>query len=85
MQKKYDYYVAGRWRNRDAIQEVVQILREIGYSVYCFFENPCEGDGIFIQTDEQTDPEMMMKSFESLPNWRKIQHFVRFLKRIWEL
>ena len=66
----YDYFVAGRWRNRDAVREVAQSLRAAGHSVYCFIDNPYEGDGILFETHDQADPEAMMASLESIENWQ---------------
>jgi len=31
-----DFFVAGSWRNRDAIEEVLTVLDEVGASAYCF-------------------------------------------------
>lgn len=36
---KYDFYVAGRWRNKDMVEHVVQSVRAAGYSVFSFLEN----------------------------------------------
>lgn len=35
----HDFFVAGRWRNKQAIEEVVQAIRGSGKTVYCFLEN----------------------------------------------
>ncbi len=35
---KYDYFIAGRWRNRDAINEIVEQLRAAGKTVHSFTE-----------------------------------------------
>ena len=31
-----DFFVAGSWRNRDAIADVVAVLDDVGASAYCF-------------------------------------------------
>jgi hypothetical protein len=31
-----DFFVAGSWRNRDAIEQVLTVLDEVGASAYCF-------------------------------------------------
>lgn len=31
-----DFFVAGSWRNRDAIEEVLEALDQVGASAYCF-------------------------------------------------
>jgi len=36
---KYDFYVAGRWRNKDMVEHVVKSVRGVGYSVFSFLEN----------------------------------------------
>lgn len=68
--KKYDYFVAGRWRNRDQIKEVVRRLRDMEYRVYCFIENNFDGDGIFFSTDDQANPDAMMEAFEKGADWQ---------------
>lgn len=36
---RYDFYVAGRWRNKDVVESVVKSVRTAGYSVFSFLEN----------------------------------------------
>ncbi|SRR5579885_1956000 len=36
---KYDFYVAGRWRNKEVVENTVSMLRSAGYSVFSFLEN----------------------------------------------
>lgn len=67
---KYDYFIAGRWRNRDEIKKVVEKLRSAGKAVYCFIENEYDGHGIVQKTDPNHDIEAMMKTSESLKDWR---------------
>lgn len=66
----YDYIVVGRWRNRDKVNEVVQVLRQAGKKVYCFTDNVYEGDGITFETHNQADPEAMMQQFEATEDWQ---------------
>lgn len=41
---KYDFFVAGRWRNHEAVCEVLDIIRDSGKTAYCFIENTWEGE-----------------------------------------
>lgn len=34
-----DFYIAGRWRNRETIKEVTEAVRAQGYTAFCFLEN----------------------------------------------
>jgi hypothetical protein len=36
---KYDFFIAGRWRNRDEVMKVTNIVRSAGYKAHCFLEN----------------------------------------------
>ncbi len=68
--RKYDYFVAGRWRNRDAIRTIVDKLRDAGKSVYCFIENQYEDKaGLVIDTSEGSDVESFMQKLETLEDW----------------
>lgn len=62
---KYDFFVAGRWRNRDDVKEVLEIIRANGKTVYCFIENLYEGEKVEFSMDD--DIETIMQSLESLP------------------
>lgn len=67
---KYDYFVAGRWRNREQVEHVMSALKKAGYKVYCFIENGYEGDGVALKTDPDVDVEKMMTQIEQLDDWR---------------
>ena len=67
---KYDYFVAGRTRNRDAINEVVTKLRQAGSTVHCFTENSYDGDGIKFDVSANEDPEKMMATSENVTDWQ---------------
>jgi hypothetical protein len=67
---KYDYFVAGRWRNRKKIEEVMLALRKTGKRVYCFIENAYEGDGIKYDIHPDADVEKMMNTTENLKDWQ---------------
>lgn len=60
----YDFFISGRWRNKDKILALTNNIRAKGYSAYCFLEAPHSIDRV------QNDPEEDMKAFEKL-NWRK--------------
>jgi hypothetical protein len=62
---KYDFFLAGRWRNRDNIKPVLDIMRQSGKSVYCFIENHYKGD--VVEFDMNTDPNVFMGQLEDLP------------------
>lgn len=59
----YDFFVSGKWRNRDNVLDLAQKIRKKGYFVYCFLEAV---HSIYRVKD---DPEQSMKSFEQL-DWR---------------
>ena len=59
----YDFFVSGRWRNRDNVLDLTKKIREKGYKVYCFLE---ASHSIARVND---DPDQSMKDFEKL-DWR---------------
>jgi hypothetical protein len=67
---KYDYFIAGRWRNHVAIREVLNAVRKSGKTAYCFIENAYEGDGVKFETGPDVDAEAMMATTESLVDWQ---------------
>lgn len=66
----YDFFVAGRWRNREMVNSVRQALRDAGKNVYCFTDNSYEGDGIKLETHSEANVEKMVSETESLPDWQ---------------
>lgn len=62
---KYDFFVAGRWRNREAVKEVLDLIRANGKTAYCFIENLYEGEKV--EFSLSGDIETIMQSLESLP------------------
>lgn len=62
---KYDFFVAGRWRNRDAVHEALSVVRASGKTAYCFIENKYEGEKVEFALDG--DPHAFMAKFEELP------------------
>lgn len=62
---KYDFFVAGRWRNREVVKEVLDVIRASGKTAYCFIENLYEGEKVEFSLSD--DIETIMQSLESLP------------------
>ena len=67
---KYDYFVAGRWRNHLAIREVVEKLRTAGKTVYCFVENEYDANGIKFENNPEADAEAMIATTERREDWQ---------------
>lgn len=61
---KYDFFIAGRWRNKDNIKPVLDVVRANGKTAYCFIENSYEGEAVEFKIDE--DPEVFMKKSEEM-------------------
>jgi hypothetical protein len=62
---KYNFFIAGRWRNKDNIKPVLNAVRASGKTVYCFIENEYKGE--IVEFDAQGDAEVFMKQLEDLP------------------
>jgi hypothetical protein len=60
---QYDYFVSGRWRNRDNVLRLARRIRKKGYKVYCFLEAPHATHRV------KNDPGKDMEDFEKL-DWR---------------
>ena len=73
---KYDFFIAGRWRNKDNIQPVLNAVRTSGKSAYCFIENSYEGERLSFNINSQKDIEATMQASEAMaqddPMIRKI-------------
>jgi hypothetical protein len=73
---KYDFFIAGRWRNKDKIKPVLDMVRESGKSAYCFIENAYEGESLSFNAESQADIEATMQASELMsqddPMIRKI-------------
>lgn len=67
---KYDYFVAGRWRNHTAIREVTEKLRQAGKKVYCFIESEYDAHGIKFENNPDADAEAMIAATEHLEDWQ---------------
>jgi len=60
----YDFFIAGRWRGREAIRAVLETVRAHGKTAYCFIENDYGGDEIGLASDG--DPDAFMARAEQL-------------------
>lgn len=63
MKKKYNFFVAGRARNKDNILKVCDVLDEMGFNYYCFLK--CEDSYGSYGKKGQTAEEKQ-KEFENL-------------------
>ena len=64
IQPHYDFFISGRWRNRDNVLSLTRKIREKGYRVYCFLETEHNAHRV------NNDPEEDMRNFEKL-EWRE--------------
>ncbi|MGE5312771.1 MAG: hypothetical protein ACM3MA_02040 [Acidobacteriota bacterium] len=55
---KYDFFIAGRWRNKDNVKAVLDVVRASGKSAYCFIENTYEGEKVEFRMDGNADDSM---------------------------
>src|SRR4029078_8696342 len=62
---KYDFFIAGRWRNINNIKPVLDAVRASGKTAYCFIENEYEGEAVAFKMDD--DPDILIKQTEELP------------------
>ena len=62
---KYDFFIAGRWRNKDNVKAVLDLVRTCNKSAYCFLENDYTGEIVELAMD--ADPEVFMAQLEDLP------------------
>ncbi len=66
---KYDYMLAGKWRNHDSIRTLLDALRKAGKKVYCFIDNAYDSDGILIDTSGHGVEEFMAR-LETIHDWQ---------------
>ena len=62
---KYDFFIAGRWRNFPEVKKVLDAVRAEGNTAYCFIENLYEGSKVEFKQDASI--EEIMQRIESLP------------------
>jgi len=70
---QYDFFISGKWRNKDKVLQLTKAIRDKGYSVYCFLESEHSIDRI------ANDPEEDMQNFEKL-DWRNDS----YVKKVFE-
>lgn len=75
--KKYDFFIAGRWRNKDNIKPVLDLVRQNSKTAYCFLENDYKGEIIELKMDGH--PEIFMAQLEDLPQNHP------FIRKIFEI
>lgn len=64
---QYDFFIAGRWRNKDNIKPVLDVVRQSGKTAYCFIENAYEGEKLSFNAHSQADIEATMQTSEAMP------------------
>ena len=64
MNEIYDFYIAGRMRNKERILEICDMLEELQISYYCFLKNEQSHDKAGLDINEQ--PEVLAQSFENM-------------------
>jgi len=62
---KYDFFVAGRWRNYPEVKKALDCVRAHNKTAYCFIENLYEGSKV--EFKQGTSIESIMQKLESLP------------------
>jgi hypothetical protein len=62
---KYNFFIAGRWRNYPEVKKVPDTVRAHGKTAYCFIENLYEGSKVEFKQDASV--EAIMQKLESLP------------------
>lgn len=62
---KYDFFIAGRWRNYREVKKVLDTVRANNKTAYCFIENLYKGSKIEFKQDSNI--ELIMQKLESLP------------------
>lgn len=63
---RYDFFLAGRFRNKENILALLEMMRAKGKRVYCFLET--EESHTYVG-DLDCDPEAAMKQFEATQDW----------------
>ena len=73
---KYDFFIAGRWRNYAEVKIVLNTVRAHDKTAYCFIENLYQGSKVEFKQDDSI--ESVMQKLESLPKDDE------FIKQIFE-
>lgn len=64
MEEIYEFYVAGRMRNKEKILEICDVLEDLKISHYCFLKNEKSHEKAGLDVNEQ--PEDLAQKFESM-------------------
>lgn len=72
---RYDFFVAGRWRNHQAVREALDAIRDSGKTAYCFIDNLYEGEKLEF---DLSDVEPTISGLE------KLQQDDEFIKMIFD-
>ena len=64
MSEKYEFFIAGRTRNKEEILEVCKIFDSLDISYYCFLKNEKSHSEAGLDINE--NPEKLMQNFESM-------------------
>ncbi|MDR0978385.1 MAG: hypothetical protein LBL91_00285 [Lachnospiraceae bacterium] len=64
MNKKYEFFIAGRTRNKEKILDICTIFDRMNISYYCFLKN--EQSHVEAGLDLNESPEELMKKFENM-------------------
>src|SRR4051812_16246499 len=62
---KYDFFIAGRWRNYSEVKKALDSVRAHNRTAYCFIENLYKGSKVEFKQDASI--ESIMQKLESLP------------------
>lgn len=74
---KYDFFIAGRWRNFSEVKKVLNAVRAANKTAYCFIDNQYEGSKVEFKQDASI--ESIMQKLESLPKDDE------FIKHVFEI
>ncbi len=66
---KYDYIIAGRWRDHSKVKAVLDAIRATGKTAYCFIDNEYDGDGIK-QTLTPEPAQVAVNHVEGVTDWQ---------------
>lgn len=65
MSPTYDFFIAGRTRNKEKILQICSIFDEFNISYYCFLKNEKSHTDVGLNLHE--NPEELMRKFENMP------------------
>ncbi len=63
-EENYEFYIAGRMRNKDKIQDICNVFDNLNISYYCFFQNEHSHQAAGLDVKEA--PELLAQKFENL-------------------